>query len=62
MLNEGILEDVNEYLNEGDESFDVEKIKDLAEEAGLSILDCVLRDMNLYIIGDDVGKMMGRIL
>ena len=62
MLNEGILEDANEYLNEGEDTFDVERLKDVAEEAGLDLLDCVLQDINLYNIGNDVGQIMSRIL
>jgi len=61
-VNEGLLNNVNDYLIEGDTTFDVDAITEALEEAGATLLDCVISDMNLYEVGTDLGTIMSRVI
>ena len=61
-VNEGLLNNIEDYVNEGDTTFDVDAITDALEEAGAQMLDCVISDLNLYEVGTDLGTIMSRVL
>jgi len=65
-INDGLLNNVNDYINEGDfddaPEFDLDALTDALEEAGAAVLDCIVSDMNLYEIGTDLGTIMSRVI
>lgn len=62
-VNEGLLNNVDDFLVEGeDTTFDVDAITEALEEAGASMLDCIVSDMNLYEVGTDLGTIMSRVI
>jgi hypothetical protein len=61
-VTEGLLNNVDDYLIEGDTTFDVDAITEALEEAGATLLDCVISDLNLYEVGTDLGNIMSRVL
>lgn len=70
-VQEGIINDIDEFIVFGededgnftvDEGFDVDRLTDVLKEAGESMLDCIVKDINLYEIGLDLGTIMSRVL
>ena len=70
-LQEGIIDDIDNFIQFGededgnmtvDQGFDVDKLTDALKEAGESMLDCIVKDINLYEIGLDLGTIMSRVL
>lgn len=62
MLNKGIIEDLNEFLQEDELTYDLDKVTEALEQQGEIVFDCVFKDMNLYKIGTDIGTMMASVL
>ena len=70
-LMEGIIDDIDDFIVFGededgnftvDQGFDVDRLTDALEEAGQSMLDCIVKDINLYEIGLDLGQIMSRVI
>ena len=70
-LQEGIIDDIDNFIQFGededgnmtvDQGFDVDKLTDALKEAGESMLDCIVKDINLYEIGLDLGQIMSRVI
>jgi len=45
----------------GDKHVDTEALRDQLRDSGY-ILDCIPIDLNLYVIGNDLGIMISRML
>jgi len=48
-------------VNMGDKDIDTEALRDQLRDSGY-ILDCIPVDLNLYVIGNDLGIMISRML
>ena len=58
-INDGI-DELEDYVNVDDDEFDVDGALDKLKDAGYTLQDCILSDINLYDIGKDVGDMFSR--
>ena len=63
-VNEGILNNAEDYLNSNgeDTSFDVDALQDALDEAGSTLLNCVVTEVNMYKVGRDCGDIIAHSL
>lgn len=63
-VNEGLLNNAEDYLNSDgtDTSFDVDALQAALDEAGSTLLNCVVTDVNLYKVGRDCGDIVAHSL
>lgn len=64
LANEAINAGLNEVIQAADtnyEDFSVDGLTETLADSGY-ILDCAIQDINLYVIGKDIGTMMSRML
>lgn len=63
-VNEGLLNNAEDFLNSDgtDSSFDVDALKSALDEAGSTLLNCVVTDVNLYKVGRDCGDIVAHSL
>ena len=61
-INDG-LDELEDFINSGgtDTSFDVDGLADTLADSGY-IMDCAIKDVNLHVIGMDIGTMVSRML
>ena len=49
-------------VNVGDTKVDVDTTLETLKDAGYTLDDCIITDINLYVIGNDLGIMISRML
>ena len=59
-INDG-LDELEEFVNEGDTTYDVDRAMETLEDAGY-VMDCLPALPNFYVIGNDLGIMISRML
>lgn len=59
-INDG-LDELEEFVNEGDTAYDVDRAMETLEDAGY-VMDCLPALPNFYVIGTDLGIMISRML
>lgn len=61
-INDG-LDELEDFVNTGgqDNQFDVDGLAETLKDSGY-IMDCAIKDLNLHVIGKDLGTMISRML